>query len=448
MVPLATLDQLDAADVPAVITPAIEGRWRWIGTRTLRFEVVPGATDRLPAATEFTVEIPAGIESASGARLDDTVSWTFATPAPQVTRFVGQSDSMTLTPVFVAVFDQIVDPTAVLDTVTVRAGGDDVALRPATPDEIEADDAARQAVADTLDGRAIAFRAVGDLPVDSAVVVAIGPGTPSAEGPLTTVEPVSYSGRTFGRFDIRTSDCGYGSGCTPGMPFTIEMTNDDRRRHLRTRAGDGRARGARPARRRVRQRDPAVRRHRRQHRVHRHARRRPQRQVRSDRWARRAACSSTSGPRNRCCWVCSATGSPSTRSRRPRRCRSRPSTTIGCRSPPGRSPRPTSLRSAPSSSGRTPTPSHGLRTGRWCSTRRSTSRPSTTSRSRRWSTCRRRSPWPAPSSWCASSPPRSTHPTTSCTGTTGPRSPGCSAPRSPSMRCTTATSCWSGRPIC
>src|SRR5690606_24483811 len=46
MVPLATIDQLEAADVPVVVTPAIEGRWRWIGTRTLRFELVPGDLDR------------------------------------------------------------------------------------------------------------------------------------------------------------------------------------------------------------------------------------------------------------------------------------------------------------------------------------------------------------------------------------------------------------------
>ncbi|MEZ5296333.1 MAG: hypothetical protein R2697_08720 [Ilumatobacteraceae bacterium] len=48
MVPLGTLEQLDAADVPVTISPAVEGRWRWIGTRTLRFEVVPGVIDRLP----------------------------------------------------------------------------------------------------------------------------------------------------------------------------------------------------------------------------------------------------------------------------------------------------------------------------------------------------------------------------------------------------------------
>ena len=53
MVPLATLSQLDEADVPVKVTPALDGHWRWIGTRTLRFEF-KGAVDRLPMATSYT----------------------------------------------------------------------------------------------------------------------------------------------------------------------------------------------------------------------------------------------------------------------------------------------------------------------------------------------------------------------------------------------------------
>ena len=146
MVALATLEQLDQSEVPVVITPAIDGRWRWIGTRTLRFEVVPGATDRLPAATEYRVEVPAGTTAANGATLAEPVVWTFATPAPQVTSFSGESDSLPLEPVFVAVFDQRVDPAAVLDTITLEADGQRVALRIATAAEIDADDQARAAV--------------------------------------------------------------------------------------------------------------------------------------------------------------------------------------------------------------------------------------------------------------------------------------------------------------
>lgn len=107
MVPLGTLDQLEAADVPVEVTPdiaetaGIDGRWRWIGTRTLRFEVTPSGDtadgndglDRLPAVTEYTVTVPAGTESVNGAVLADDVTFTFATPAVTVTGVSGLSDS-------------------------------------------------------------------------------------------------------------------------------------------------------------------------------------------------------------------------------------------------------------------------------------------------------------------------------------------------------------------
>src|SRR4029078_5943326 len=76
MVPLATLAQLDQADVPVKVTPALKGRWRWIGTRTLRFEFT-GAVDRLPMATSYSVEVPAGTASQSGNKLATAVHWTF-----------------------------------------------------------------------------------------------------------------------------------------------------------------------------------------------------------------------------------------------------------------------------------------------------------------------------------------------------------------------------------
>ncbi len=109
MVPLATLDQLDEADVPVEVSPTLDGRWRWIGTRTLRFELEPGPIDRLPAATDYEVTVPAGTTSVTGGRLAEAVTWTFSTPPPSVTSFVGETESTSLTPVFVAVFDQRVD---------------------------------------------------------------------------------------------------------------------------------------------------------------------------------------------------------------------------------------------------------------------------------------------------------------------------------------------------
>jgi uncharacterized protein YfaS (alpha-2-macroglobulin family) len=225
MVPLTTLGQLDAVDVPVLVTPPIEGRWRWIGTRTLRFELVPGVLDRLPASTEYLVEVPAGTRAANGARLARTVSWRFSTPTPSVTSFVGASTSLPLAPVFVAVFDQRVDPAAVLRSIGLVADGDPILVRLATDAEIDADEAARDALASALPGRAVAFRPLTTLPPDTPLRVRIGPDTPSAEGPLRSREAETFEARTFGRLAIADTHCDWGDGCVPGVPLSVELTN-------------------------------------------------------------------------------------------------------------------------------------------------------------------------------------------------------------------------------
>ncbi len=225
MVPLGTLDDLDDADVPVVVTPAVEGRWRWIGTRTLRFELVPGELDRLPAATEYLVEVPAGTRSANGARLAETVSWTFTTPTPTLTDLAGIGESMTTEPVWVATFDQRVEPSAVIGAITVEAGGTPVSIREATASEVDDDDVARRAADAALEGRAVAFTPVTPLPVDTAIVVRVGPDVPSAEGPLVARGLERFDGRTFGALRIVDHRCSWGDDCAPGSSFVIELSN-------------------------------------------------------------------------------------------------------------------------------------------------------------------------------------------------------------------------------
>ena len=225
MVPLGTLDQLAAEDVPATVTPAIEGRWRWIGTRTLRFELIPGEIDRLPAATDYVVTIPAGTTSANGAELAEAVTWTFSTPAPQVVSLIGTSESMSVTPVIVATFDQRIDPVGVLETITLDAGGENQSLRLATADEIDADDASRSAIEGALDSRAIAFAPTEPLPTDTAITIDIGPDTPSAEGSRLSEAASTFVGRTYGPLRVTAHRCNYDGSCVPGAPFSFEFSN-------------------------------------------------------------------------------------------------------------------------------------------------------------------------------------------------------------------------------
>jgi hypothetical protein len=107
MVPLATLEQLEALDVPVRISPEIPGTWRWLGTKTLTFEYGGGEVDRFPMATEFTAEIPAGTESAVGTTLAETVTWRFSTPPPSMINNFPSFGPQSLEPVIYVAFDQL-----------------------------------------------------------------------------------------------------------------------------------------------------------------------------------------------------------------------------------------------------------------------------------------------------------------------------------------------------
>jgi hypothetical protein len=117
MVPVTSHQELAARDIPARLTPQPDGRWRWVGTKTLLFEVDAG----LPMATDYRVEVPAGVESPSGNALAEAVAWTFRTPPPKLVRSYPQGESVTEDPMLFVAFDQRIDPDAVLDHIRVTA---------------------------------------------------------------------------------------------------------------------------------------------------------------------------------------------------------------------------------------------------------------------------------------------------------------------------------------
>src|SRR5690606_26623245 len=131
-------------------------------------------------------------------------------------------------PLLFVSFDQRIDPAAVAATITVKAGkrrASEVKVRLARPEEIEADETVSRLVAQAEDGRWLAFVPVTPLPANSPVTVAIGPGTPSAEGPLVTGSTQTFSLRTYGPMEVVKHLCGYDGECPPGSPFEIEVTN-------------------------------------------------------------------------------------------------------------------------------------------------------------------------------------------------------------------------------
>ena len=225
MIAVTSHDDTTAGGVPVKLTPTPKGKWRWVGTRTLLFD--PDV--RFPQATEYRVEIPAGTKSKTGGVLKEAKKWTFKTPAPRVERFYPSTSPQPRDPVMFALFDQAVDPAKVLSTIKVRAGANSYGVRAASAAELEKNRELESLIeaADKGEkqGRYVAFRVAEKLPVDTRIEVNIGPGTPSAEGPLTTKSAQSHSFRTYAPLQVDESRCSWGSNCPPMTPWFIRFNN-------------------------------------------------------------------------------------------------------------------------------------------------------------------------------------------------------------------------------
>jgi hypothetical protein len=226
MVPLTTLADLAAEEVPVRLEPPLPGTWRWLGTKTLTFQYDSELIDRLPMATEYQVTVPSGIKSATGSVLEEGIQFSFSTPPPKVITSYPYDVPQPLDPVFFISFDQRIDAEAVLDTIQVTAGNSKVSLKLATEEDIKSDERVSRLVNNTGEGRWLAFRAKEPLPADTSISIVIGPGTPSAEGPVVTTETQHYSFRTYAPLRINEHGCSYWEDrCPPLTPFYIRFNN-------------------------------------------------------------------------------------------------------------------------------------------------------------------------------------------------------------------------------
>lgn len=225
MVAVGTVDAVAEAQVPVRLRPAQPGTWRWLGTRTVVFEP---ETERLPMATSFVVRVPAGTASKQGGRLAKDVTFHFATPPVQLEAY-RPTDTQGTQPIVAVVFDQCIDPAAVLKHLKLRRAGwlfnKDVGLRLATADEIAAD----QEVSDWLGNypadRVVVARPSSVLQLASEYRVVIPARTPSAEGPRVSTDERSFKFETYGPFRVVETRAGWGDVCRPGMNWQIKLSN-------------------------------------------------------------------------------------------------------------------------------------------------------------------------------------------------------------------------------
>lgn len=228
---VAVTSQDEAAKyVPVEISPQVEGKWRWLGTKTLMFDTAK----RFPMATKFTVRIPAGTKSATGQVLQKDVSWTFTTPPPKVEQMIPANQTTRRDALMFVSFDQEINPTAMLEKIRVSGGGKTLPIRLATQEEIDKDGSVSYYAKQAQPHRWLAFRALSNegltenaLPADAPITVTIPKGSPSAEGPLTTTKDQGFSFRTFGAMKFQGGWCGYqgNKNCSPFDFWYLQFSN-------------------------------------------------------------------------------------------------------------------------------------------------------------------------------------------------------------------------------
>lgn len=221
MVAVTSHQELAKLSPPVQLTPQPEGAWRWIGTRTVLFDPKPSenADARFPMSTEYKVEVPSGTKSTSGKSLAKAQSWSFTTPTVTMVSSAPNGGPHDLDPLLWVVFNQEIDRDAVLKTIKLEGGGSN-SIRLAQAGEIE-----NSGLDPKQAKRWVAFKATEKLKSATNYTVKIGPGTPSAEGPLTTKEVQSFSFSTYDPLKVEDHGCGYGSDCPPLTPFYIRFNN-------------------------------------------------------------------------------------------------------------------------------------------------------------------------------------------------------------------------------
>ena len=223
MVPVASLRDLQRWPVPLRITPAVDAKARWLGTRTVVLESIK----RLSFSTAFTAEVAAGTAAANGSRLAVAKRWTFETPRLQPAWRMPSGNQVRPETAIAVTFNQEIDADKIAKALMLRRGGDRIALAlvPVKAWKTLPKLATRLAGADPK--RTVVLRPTQLLAVASAFTVTLPIGAYSAEGPLPTKTALTWSFSTYPKLKISQAWCEYKdkrSACREGNPVSLRTT--------------------------------------------------------------------------------------------------------------------------------------------------------------------------------------------------------------------------------
>lgn len=184
----------DSAPPPFRITPAVPGSFRWVGSRAAVFT----PERRLPLATAFTVEVPAGLQALDGTRLEKAHHFEFETRRPSLQSSTPSDGErgLPLATTLHVVLDQVVSPAALQAAakLTMNTGRGEVAV----PFEVEPE---------PKNARGLIVRPKRPLSPHSAVVLTLAASLRGTEGPLTADAERRVTFRTFDPLALQEVNC-------------------------------------------------------------------------------------------------------------------------------------------------------------------------------------------------------------------------------------------------
>src|SRR6478752_4939781 len=215
--PLRKLELAGAPTPPIAISPAIAGRWLWVGTHAVHF--VP-ETPHLPGSTRYTVTVPADLRALDGSTLGSPYQLEFSTPRLKLVDSEPGSGSRGLEPntKFTLHFNQAVDPEklrALSKLSATRAGKTEaLAFTVTRPDPNQP--------------KRIELKPTRPLPIHSEIKLSVAESLTGLEGPLPLAAAFEIPVETYGPLAVDSLNCDretpHGQ-CAPGGSWSLEMSN-------------------------------------------------------------------------------------------------------------------------------------------------------------------------------------------------------------------------------
>lgn len=214
---LGEASQLSSANCPLVISPAVKGECRWLGSQTVTFT----PEDAFKLATKYTVTVKAGLKSqVGGEKLKNNIVWSFSTARPSVmnTKPNNNEHWINLAPKIMVSFNMPVNMYQVKKFISFTEGTENT---PFTVSKISDSLFEKEFKYSSIKkDNIIVIEPSSALKQDRHYKVTLKTGLPPAAGSLTMLKDKTLNFYTYNYFDLARNPQSECLPYTPALQFT------------------------------------------------------------------------------------------------------------------------------------------------------------------------------------------------------------------------------------